>query len=153
MIVLFVPYATWVVFSSMDETFDVQLSPWFAISNSALKGNSQKKNSNFYWNLIKLYSTQNGRGHVCVPYATWLPVSLWRKVLSWDICPPQLKHQMKKFWLKTSVLYDELLSIVPTQHFVPYTTVCYVRCVLNNPSVTLVKNWLFSSNLISSSWL
>ena len=26
----------------MDETLDVQLPPWFAISNSALKGNSLK---------------------------------------------------------------------------------------------------------------
>ena len=42
------------------------------------------KNSNFYWNLIKLYSTQDGFGHVCVQYTMWLPVSLWRRVLSWD---------------------------------------------------------------------
>ena len=77
----FVPYATGAVFYSMGETLDICLPPWFAISNSALKRKSEK-NSNFYGNLIKLYSTQNGCGHVCVPYATWLPVSLWRRVLS-----------------------------------------------------------------------
>ena len=54
----------------MDETLDVQLPPWFAISNSTLKSNSLKK---------KL--TQNGCGHVYVPYATRLPVSLWRRTV------------------------------------------------------------------------
>ena len=39
---VFVPYATWPVFCSMDETGDVQLQPWFDISNSALKGKSLK---------------------------------------------------------------------------------------------------------------
>ena len=45
------------------------------------------KNSNFYCNLVKLYSTQNRCGHVCVPYTTWLPVSLWRRLLSRDSLP------------------------------------------------------------------
>ena len=64
--VAFVPYATWAVFCTMDETLDVRLPPLFAISNRALKGiSSLKKNSSFYLNLIKLYSTQNGYGHVC----------------------------------------------------------------------------------------
>ena len=40
---VFVPYATQAVFCSMDETLDVQLPPWFAISSSALKENSLKK--------------------------------------------------------------------------------------------------------------
>ena len=49
----------------MDETLDVRLPPLFAINSSALKGiSSLKKNSSFYLNLIKLYSTQNGYGHV-----------------------------------------------------------------------------------------
>ena len=70
----------------MDETLDVRLPPWFAIRNSALKGNSLKKIIT-YWNLIKLYSAQNGCGHVSIPYTTWLSVSLWRRVLSWDFLP------------------------------------------------------------------
>ena len=82
-----VPYTTWAVFCSMDETWNVRLPPWFAISNGALKGTVSEKNDKFYWNLIELYSTQDGCGHVCVPYTTWLPVSLWRRVLSWDSLP------------------------------------------------------------------
>ena len=39
----FGPYATRALFCSMDETLDVRLPPWFAISNSALKSNSLKK--------------------------------------------------------------------------------------------------------------
>ena len=70
----------------MDETLDVRLPPWFAIRNSALKGNSLKKIIT-YWNLIKLYSAENGCGHVSIPYTTWLSVSLWRRVLSWDFLP------------------------------------------------------------------
>ena len=31
----------------MDETFDIKLPPWFAISNSALRGNSLKKIATF----------------------------------------------------------------------------------------------------------
>ena len=85
---VFVPYATWSVFCSMGETLDVRLRPSFTISNSPLKENHLKKNPNFYWNLIKLYSTQNECGHVCVPYVTtWLPVSLWRRVLPSDSLP------------------------------------------------------------------
>ena len=70
--------------------------------------------------------TQNGCGHVCVPYTTWLPVSLGRRVLSWDslpiiTCPPpppHLKYQMKKCWLKVNILYEQLLTSVP------YATLC-----------------------------
>ena len=82
---VFVPYATRAVFCSMDETLNVQLPPWFVISNSALKGNSLKKILTYYWNLIKLYSTQNRCGHVCVPYTVLLAVSL--RLLSWDSLP------------------------------------------------------------------
>ena len=39
----FRPIHNMTVFCSMDETLDVQLAPWFAISNSALKGSSLKK--------------------------------------------------------------------------------------------------------------
>ena len=51
---IFFPYTTRAVFCSMDETLDIGLAPRFAISNSALKSNSLKKNSNYYWNLIQL---------------------------------------------------------------------------------------------------
>ena len=40
---VFVPYATQTVFYSIDDTSDVQLPPWFAINNMALKGNILKK--------------------------------------------------------------------------------------------------------------
>ena len=76
-----------------------------------------EKNSNFYWNLLKLYSTQNWCVHVFVPYTIWLPVSWWRRVISrespshYSICPSQLKYQMKNFWLKTGVLYEQLCSV------------------------------------------
>ena len=39
----FSPICNMTVFCSMDETLDVWLAPWFAISNSALKGSSLKK--------------------------------------------------------------------------------------------------------------
>ena len=83
----FVPYTTRAVFCSIDETLDVWLPPWFATSNSALKSNSLKKNSN-----------------LCLTYS--------------NICHSQLKYQMKNFWLKASVLYEQLLSRVL------YTTFC-----------------------------
>ena len=41
--VAFVPYATWAVFCTMDETLDVRLPPLLAISNSARKGISSLK--------------------------------------------------------------------------------------------------------------
>ena len=41
--IVFFLYVTWAVFYSMDETLDVWLPAWFAISNSALKDNSLKK--------------------------------------------------------------------------------------------------------------
>ena len=36
----------------------------------------------------------------------------------YSICPSQLKYQIKKIWLKTSVLYEQLLSSAP------YATLC-----------------------------
>ena len=44
---VFVLYAVWAVFCSMDEILDVWLPPWFAISSSTLKGDSLKKISTF----------------------------------------------------------------------------------------------------------
>ena len=85
-----------------------------------------KKKSNFYWNLRKLYSIQNGCDHVYVPYTTWLSLNLWRRVLSWDslpiisYVPPSWSIKWKKHWLKASVLYEQLLSRVP------YTTLCSI---------------------------
>ena len=119
---VFGPYAAWAVFCGMDETLDVRLPSLFAITNSERQ--QSDKNTNFYWNLIKLYSTQNGYGHVCVPYATWLLVSLWRRDLSWDslpiiaYAPPNWSIKWNIFWLKVSVLYEQLLSNVP------YATLC-----------------------------
>ena len=87
---IFVSYATWSVFFSMDEITNsgYQLGLLLAIMDCKA---TAWKNSNFYWNFIIFYSTQNGRcGFVCVPCATWLPVSYhdaWRRMLSWDSCP------------------------------------------------------------------
>ena len=91
------------IFCSMDETLDIRLPLWFAISNSALKGNSLKKNSDFYWNLIKLYSTQNGCGHVCVPYANVTPCKLMEESAIMGLpsiiayVPPSWSVKWKKF--------------------------------------------------------
>ena len=93
---VFVPYPTWAVFCSMGETLDVQLPPIFAISNSALKGNSLKKIQTF----IQL------KMDVCVPYAIRLLVSLWRRDLPWDslpiitYVPPNWSKKWKIFGLR-----------------------------------------------------
>ena len=39
----------------------------------------------------------------------------------YSICHSQMKYQMKKFWLSTSVLYEQLLSSVP------YATLCTIH--------------------------
>ena len=55
---------------------------------------------------------------MCVPYAMCLPVSLWRRMLSWDSFLVIAYVSNKKIWLTTSVLYEQLLSSVP------YATLC-----------------------------
>ena len=55
---------------------------------------------------------------MCVPYAMCLPVSLWRRMLSWDSFLVIAYVSNKKIWLKASVLYEQLLSSVP------YATLC-----------------------------
>ena len=37
----------------------------------------------------------------------------------YSICPSQLKYQIKKFWLKASVLYEQLLSSFPDATLCP----------------------------------
>ena len=69
----------------------------------------------------------------------------------YSICPSKLMYQIKKFWLKASVLYEQLLSSFPCTTLSHTQQYVYVLCILNNPSITLFKNWLFSSNLISFS--
>ena len=39
----------------------------------------------------------------------------------YSMCPSQLMYQIKKIWLKASVLYKQLLSSVP------YATLCLIR--------------------------
>ena len=78
---IFVPYVTKAIFSSMDETLDIQLPPWFAISNSALKRNSLKKML-IFMEILQNFIQLRMDVVMCVSYATWLPVSLWRRVLS-----------------------------------------------------------------------
>ena len=38
----------------------------------------------------------------------------------YSICPSQMKYQIKQFWFKASVLYEQLLSSVP------YATLCII---------------------------
>ena len=38
----------------------------------------------------------------------------------YSICPSQMKYQIKQFWFKASVLYEQLLSSVP------YATLCTI---------------------------
>ena len=81
-----------------------------------------KKISNFYWDLIKLYSTQNGFGHVCVPYAVWLLVSFWWRVLSRDSLSI-IAYVSPKWIIKWKIfgsrqVYEQLLSSVL------YATLC-----------------------------
>ena len=141
----------------MDETLDVWLPPWFAISSSALRGSNLKKILTFIDILIKTYSTQNGCGQVCASYVTWLPVSLWKRVLSRDsflhysICPTNWSIKLKTFWLKG-----------PIHNFLSYTQwYVYVLCMLNNISITFghklnkfqplklfFRNFSLSANLV-----
>ena len=115
----------------MHETLDVLLPSWFAISNSALKGDSLKK-SNFYWNHINLYSNQNGCGHGCNPYTMWLPVSLRRRVLSGEslpiiaYAPPNWSTKWQNFGLRQvcCMRATTINKVSHMQHFVPYATVC-----------------------------
>ena len=116
-------------FLSMDETLDVQLLPWFAISNSVLKGNSMKKNPTFYWNLIKLYSTQNRCGHVC-PIHNVTACKLLVKSAIWDslpiivYIPPNWSIKCKKFGSGQVCCMSNYYIVSHMQHFVPYATVC-----------------------------
>ena len=73
---------------------------------------------------------QNGCGNACVPYAMWRPVSLWRRLLSQDslpiitYVPPNWSIRWKKNWLKTSALYEHLVSSVP------YATPCPIHNIM-----------------------
>ena len=83
------------------------------------------RNCSLLKSYIKLYSTQNGYGHVCVPYTTWLEAHEgecyhWTSSC-YSKCFSQLKYQISKFWLKTSVLYEQLWNSVP------YTTLCLIH--------------------------
>ena len=108
------------------------------------------KNSHFYWNFVTLYSTQNGCGLVCVPYVVACKLMEESAIIGlpsyYSICPSQFMYQIKKFWLKASVLYEQLLSSVP------YATIC-LRSLNTEQSINyFVPKLTFSSNLISFSF-
>ena len=66
----------------------------------------------------------------------------------YSICPTQLMYQMKKFWLKASILYKQLLS--PIHNTLPHMQqYVYVLCILSNPFSIFQK--FTSSNLINFS--
>ena len=108
----------------MDESLDVQLPPWFfAISNSVLKGNSLKK----FELLLKFYNTLFNSKWMwsCVcPIRNVAACKLMEESAimglpsHYSICPYQLMYQIKKIWLKASVLYEQLFSSVS------YATLC-----------------------------
>ena len=89
----------------MDEALDVRLPPWFAINNSALKRNSLKKILTII-EVIKLYSSQNGFGHVrmCPIHSTtacWLMVQSTIMELQDLSLPIEVSN---KIWFKSSVI-------------------------------------------------
>ena len=61
------------------------------------------------------------------------------------ICPSQLMYQIKYFWLKASVLYEQLLSSVP------YATVCLCSLYTEQSINYFVQKLTFFSDLISFS--
>ena len=92
------------------------------------------KNCSLLKSYIKLYSTQNGYGHVCVPYTTWLEAhegecyhwtsSCYSNVsLNWSI-----KYQ--NFGSRQVCCMSNCEIVSHTQHFVSYTMVCLCFCVL-----------------------
>ena len=129
----------------MDETLDVWLPPWFAISNSALQGNSLKKIELLLKSYKNLFNSKWMWACVC-PICNMTACKLMEEngimgfPSHYSICPSQLKYKMKKFWLKASELYEQLLNSVTLSH---KQRCVYVWCILNNPSLTLVKNGLF----------
>ena len=61
------------------------------------------------------------------------------------ICPSQLMYQIKYFWLKASVLYEQLLSSVP------YAAVCLCSLYTEQSINYFVQKLTFFSDLISFS--
>ena len=59
----------------------------------------------------------------------------------YSICPSQLNYQMKHFWLKASVLYEQLSSSVPDATLSHTQRYVYDLCILNNPLIALVKKF------------
>ena len=106
---IFVPYATWAVFCSIDEILDACLLPSFAISNSALKGNSLIKILNLLKSYKTLFISKWMWSCVC-PICNVNACKLVGDSASmglpshYSICPSQLKYQMKNFWLKASCM-------------------------------------------------
>ena len=115
---VFAPYTAWAVFCGMDETLDVCLPPWFAISNSPLQGDSLKKfqlllksyktlfNSKWMWSYMCQICNKTARKLTEESAFMGLPSH-------YSIHFPHLKYQMKTFWSKASVMYEQLLSSVP----------------------------------------
>ena len=69
----------------------------------------------------------------------------------YSICPSQLMYQIKIFWLKASVLYEQLLSSVHMRHVVPYATVCLCSLYTEQSINYFVQKLTFFSDLISFS--
>ena len=109
----------------MDETLNIWLPPWFAISNSALKSNSLKLQLLLKFYKI-LFSSKCIWLRVCsmhnVTACKLMEVSAVKELpFHYSTCLSQLKHQIKSFWLKASMLHEKLLSNVP------YATLCPIR--------------------------
>ena len=59
----------------------------------------------------------------------------------YNICPSQWKYQMKKNWLKTSMLYEHLISSVP------YATPCPIHNIMIMLSVYWTTHQLLRSKI------
>ena len=128
---VFVPYATWAVFCSIDETVDVRLPPWFAI--------------NIMWSIVCPICNMTACKLMQESAIMGLPSH-------YSVCPSQLKYQMKKFWLKASVLYKLLLSSVPytTLHLIHNSMfIFFVYWIIHQ--LLWSKTDIFVLNLISFS--
>ena len=90
-----------------------------------------------------------------VPFAKSLPVSLWRRVLSWDshsivaYVPPNWSVK-QNFWLKATLLYEQLLSSVPYTTLFPICKSMFMFFVywtihqLLWSKITLSRFWFIS---------
>ena len=93
------------------------------------------------------YSFQNGYGHICVPYETWLLISLWKSMLSWDTLPtiawvhPNWSFKRKGVGSRQVHFWTSIVSHM--QHFVPYTMLSLCFEYIEQPNHKLGQKLIF----------